>query len=322
VIAPLHVSGDAGAEVPHAVEAFGLRVEADWPLAGAAPAASGAFGRPATTVRRVEPEELARAWEAPGERLFERPFRGEIAITFERADDYRIRAKGFGRYVVTADGTQVQCERGIPGYAQERFLFSTVLPLAAVLQGFELLHASAVSLDGVAVAFAGPAGSGKTTLATALVADGAELVTDDALALQLEGGRVVAHPGPPYVAVADWDGTGLVDVVERIGQVVGKSDKVGAVVPTVRGSRPLGAVCHLEEGPALELAPLGVEVAPRLLGSASVPYVVTPDRLERQFHMAHLLATTVPQLLLRVPRAVDAHDIVAAIETHLREESR
>ena len=131
----------------HTFDAFGLAVEIDWPLAGSTPATGTGDGRQPTTVRRVEPASLALAWESPGELLFEREFMGEIAITFERAEDYRIRAKGFGRYVVSADGTEVRCERGtVVEHAQERFLFAQVLPLAAVLRGFELLHASAVCL--------------------------------------------------------------------------------------------------------------------------------------------------------------------------------
>jgi hypothetical protein len=303
----------------HTVDAFGLRVEADWPLAGATPAPSVTSGRYVATVRRVEPALLASVWDLPAERLLEREFRGEIAMTFERAEDYRIWAKGFGRYLVSADGCEVRCEQGgIPDHVQERFLFAQVVPLAAVLQGFELLHASAICLKGVAVAFAGPSGAGKTTLMSRLLARGAGLLTDDALSLEHVSGKLVAHPGPPYVAIAERGDGGPADLVEQLGQVVGKSDKLNAVVPTVQGAFPLRAVYHIEPGSALELLPLDTDVVQRLLGSVSVPYVLTSDRLQRLLQTAHVLAETVPQVRLRFPRIVDITDVVEAVEAHAR----
>lgn len=301
----------------HKFDAFGLAVEVDWPLAGATPAAASEAGRRPTTVRRVDPEALA--WESSGERLFEREFMGETVITFERAEDYRIWAKGYGRYVVSADGTEVRCERGtVAEHAQERFLFAQVLPLAAVLQGFELLHASAVCLNGAAVAFAGVSGAGKTTLMSRLVLRGAGFLTDDALALERGSDGPIAHPGPPYLAVLEGD-AGQVDVAVRIGRFVGTSDKLSVVVPAGRGAFPLRAVYHLESGPGLELERIGNDVVRRLLASVFVPYLVTPDRLHRQLEMAHLLGEAVAQFRLQIPRTIDVEEVIDAVETHARE---
>jgi hypothetical protein len=304
--------------LPYTVEAFGLAIEADWPLAGAAPAAAEAGRRP-TTVRRVEPESLAAAWESPGERLFEREFMGEIAITYERGEEYRIHAKGFGRYVVSTDGTEVRCELGtVVDHAQERFLFAQVLPLAAVLRGFELLHASAVCLNGAAVAFAGPSGAGKTTLVSRLVARGAGFLTDDVLALEQGADGPIAHPGPPYLAVLE-DDADQIDVAARIGRPVGTSDKLNVAVPVGRGAFPLRGVYYLERAPALEIEPIRSDIVRRLLGSVFVPYLVTRERLERQLQMAHLVDATVPQFRFRVPRTTAIEEAVDAIEAHARE---
>jgi hypothetical protein len=303
---------------PYTFDAFGLAVEVDWPLAGATPGAAEAGRRP-TIVRRIEPESLATAWESPGERLFERESMGEIAITIERAEDYRIQAKGFGRYVVSTDGTEVRCEHGtVVEHAQERFLFAQVLPLAAVLRGFELLHASAVCLNDAAAAFAGPSGAGKTTLMSRLVARGAGFLTDDALALERGADGAIAYPGPPYLAVLDGD-VDQIDVAARIGRLVGTSDKLNVVVPVGRGAFPLRAVYHLEPGPHLALEPIGSDIVRRLLGSVFVPYLVTPERLDRQLRMAQVLDETVPQFRLQLPRALDVEEAVDVVEAHARE---
>jgi hypothetical protein len=59
-----------------------------------------------------------------------------------------------------------------------------------------VLHASAVRVDGRALAFVGASGMGKSTLAAALCREGHELVSDDVLRVDLTDPAVVrAHPG-------------------------------------------------------------------------------------------------------------------------------
>ena len=77
-------------------------------------------------------------------------------------------------------------------------MLAQVLPLAAVLRGTHVLHASAVALAGRAVAFMGRSGVGKTTLAGRIVAHGARLMTDDVLAVD----DFQARSGP--TAAARW----------------------------------------------------------------------------------------------------------------------
>lgn len=61
-----------------------------------------------------------------------------------------------------------------------------------------VLHASAIALDGVALAICGPSGSGKSTIAAALTLAGARLVTDDALRIEMGGhGLPRCYPGVP-----------------------------------------------------------------------------------------------------------------------------
>ncbi len=64
------------------------------------------------------------------------------------------------------------------------------------LRGEPVLHASAVAMGDVAIAFIGASGMGKSTLATLLCAHGARLITDDALRLAREGDAFRCHYGP------------------------------------------------------------------------------------------------------------------------------
>jgi hypothetical protein len=70
------------------------------------------------------------------------------------------------------------------------YLTGTVLAVVLMLRGHPVLHASAVEVDGKAVAFVGASGMGKSTLATAFCGQGAALITDDVLRVDLGVGDV------------------------------------------------------------------------------------------------------------------------------------
>ncbi|MEN9577273.1 MAG: hypothetical protein RJA70_282 [Pseudomonadota bacterium] len=68
---------------------------------------------------------------------------------------------------------------------------NAVLAALLGLRGVPVLHASAVALGGQAIAIAGQSGAGKSSLAAALCTQGAALITDDTLRIELtRGGRV------------------------------------------------------------------------------------------------------------------------------------
>ena len=75
-------------------------------------------------------------------------------------------------------------------------LLGRVIAFAAHADGHLSLHASAVAIDGRAIALLGPKGAGKSTLALALVQRGARLITDDTLIVRFdEHGAPWAVPG-------------------------------------------------------------------------------------------------------------------------------
>ncbi|MFC7494565.1 MULTISPECIES: hypothetical protein [unclassified Nocardioides] len=61
----------------------------------------------------------------------------------------------------------------------------TLLAFLLALRGETVLHASAVQIGDVALGFVGASGMGKSTTATLMCADGARLITDDLLRLDL-----------------------------------------------------------------------------------------------------------------------------------------
>jgi hypothetical protein len=73
-------------------------------------------------------------------------------------------------------------------------LIGRVLATAMHAAGDVCFHASAVAVDGEAIAFLGGKGFGKSTLAWAMVRAGARLLTDDTLRVEL-GATPLAYPG-------------------------------------------------------------------------------------------------------------------------------
>jgi len=69
-------------------------------------------------------------------------------------------------------------------------------------EGAVTLHASAVAIDGAAVGFMAPKFTGKSTLAAAMTYEGAQLVSDDALAI-LPGSPIRCVPGVPSVRLRE-----------------------------------------------------------------------------------------------------------------------
>ncbi|MBK6305314.1 MAG: hypothetical protein IPF47_06190 [Gemmatimonadetes bacterium] len=89
-------------------------------------------------------------------------------------------------------------------------------------EGTVTLHASAVAVDGVAIGFLAPKFHGKSTLAAAMTYVGAQLVSDDALAI-LPGTSIRCFPGVPSMrlreeAAAHFPRTRGLEVPEDIGR--------------------------------------------------------------------------------------------------------
>ena len=96
-------------------------------------------------------------------------------------------------------------------------LLGRVIAMAAHSSGAMTLHASAVSIDGQAIALLGPKQAGKSTLALALVNAGARLLTDDTLVVRMDArGTAWASPGVQRVRL--WDDSARALAVRSHGE--------------------------------------------------------------------------------------------------------
>jgi hypothetical protein len=103
-----------------------------------------------------------------------------------------LRFPNVGEFVISDDLAQVTVRRDPSGRPEVLpiLLAGTASAFLLSLRGQTVLHASAVAVDGSVLAFVGQSGRGKSTVAALLCVDGAELVTDDVLTVDV---------GPPVI---------------------------------------------------------------------------------------------------------------------------
>ena len=136
----------------------------------------------------------------PKTQPFERPSADVVAellvdgyprYTFCRVDlCYVCRVVSVGDFVIDADLRKVRCYPVAGGNANviPIVIAGTITAFVLAMGGRCVLHGSAVESKGLALAFVGESGQGKSTMAALFCAGGASLVTDDVLPLDFEFG--------------------------------------------------------------------------------------------------------------------------------------
>jgi len=303
--------------------AFGLNLAGTLRLEGVVAAPAGR--RADTRLERTSRAAVDERWRdaTPRTVLEHRLVDGSVGLSVQRDDalGFRIWAPRHGCFLVAPDGRQVlAAPPSGPAWRWERLVLAQVLPLAAVLRGMEILHASAVAVAGRAVAFLGASGAGKTTLAGRIAARGAQLMTDDVLALDLAGTTVRAHRGSAVARIDPRELRSLTpDERRTLGPVRARGEKWHVAPPPAKDRLPLGLTYHLAR--AARFA--GVEVVAvhpydpaLLLGNAFLPYLRDADRLRRQLDVCAAIARDTPLYQIRVGASAGSAQVAEAVLDH------
>lgn len=301
MIAGARLARDAAARGATAASdgyAFGLRIDAAFPLPGLRGAAF-AGGRDRRVRLQLAPDaEIDAAWPRDGAEEVRRILTpgGRVAVLTSHHPEagYLITAPEYGRHLVSPDGTLVRCApAAIPPERWQGVLVGQALPIVATLQGLEVFHASAVVIGGQAVAFTGPSGIGKSTLATGLLLAGARFFSDDVLALEARGQRMIAHAG---IGVArlwpELQPTVVALAAHGLGATFGSDIKTLVEIQRDVASLPLASLYVLQRAQSPD--DVGIEsIEPDvrlLLGSTHNISVTAPERLRRQLDLVATLA--------------------------------
>jgi hypothetical protein len=207
----------------------------------------------------------------------------------------------------------------------QRLLTAQVLPIAAIAQGLELFHASAVAVEGGALAFTGGSGAGKTTLAAHLMLAGATFVCDDVLAVEVARGDPIAHPGPALMNLQDSTG-GPLSAARRaeLGTNLG-CDEAGPRLLVRRkapAALPLRAIYVLRRRAGREggvrLSRLSPPSPELLLGAGFATAIRPPARLIRRLDLCARLAARTAVFAVEAPAQGPPEAVAEAVLRHAR----
>lgn len=285
----------------------GMTVESGFPLpelrrARGAPSYVIARGRPG---RGHRPPRWYHHWQEPD---------GTRLLSFGRVrSGYLLRFPELADFEIAADLSRVTArpKRELPPETLRHLLLDQVWPLALSGRGHLVLHASAVVLpNGSALAFAGPAGSGKSSLAAAFAGGGARILTDDCLLVEKKGDRwraVPSYPGlrlwPDMLAPLQAHAPALGNVAHYMG----KKRLDATALPFASTPAPLAAIYILRRrGARGVLASTPVARATAVMELTSFSYLLDyHDRaqLARSFTRLVALSASVPVFRLDLPHA-------------------
>jgi hypothetical protein len=190
-------------------------------------------------------------------------------------------------------------------------------------RGAQVLHGSAVAVQGEAVAFVGSKGTGKSTMAAAMVDSGYQLVADDIVALTPQTSCLHVIKSPPFlklwpdaldafISAFDSDTPLYTGATKRIARATSYSNK-----PTV----PLKRIYLLAQAPETGVEHVGAKQAlPDLLRHSFAARFLCDDMSStaRSFQACSQIAELVPvRVLYRRPRLDYMNASIRAVEKDL-----
>jgi hypothetical protein len=225
-----------------------------------------------------------------------------------------------GRYLVRG-GREVliDAEPGADLALVRLFLFGPALWMVCCQRGLLTLHASSVAFDDRVVAFTGPQGAGKSTLAAHSLAAGGVLMSDDFLVVSIaDGGTAFAHPGMPSLKL--WRDA-LVDLgrsPDGLRPDWFRAEKFHVPVTHAQAPLPLARLCVLEHDEAAVVGQFrrlsGAHALNAIMTNSFPPeYFETCDGRESHFQQCAALARTIEVFELRQNRNLESLRSTAAM---------
>ena len=108
-------------------------------------------------------------------------------------EGYTFTFRGLVIFVLDPDGQRLKLSNDVGEMLTS--LLRALAPKLLALQGELVLHASAVELNGIVIAFTGASGAGKTTTARTLTEAGGQIVCEDQLWIARQNARVMVSAG-------------------------------------------------------------------------------------------------------------------------------
>jgi hypothetical protein len=258
---------------------------------------------------------------------------GEVVAIYETGDDawytgtatesgYHLRFRSCGEFLISSDLSDVQVRRDPAGPVEllPILLAGTLSAFLLTMRGATVLHASAVAIDGAALAFVGQSGRGKSTLAALMCLDGAQIVTDDVLTVDV-GAAVTCLGGASELRLRPAAAPLAHGQPGAVTRETADERLALSAQPAPSGSLPLGAIVV----PSPSRTAVRVEVRELVPSTALFWLLAFPrihgwrsrDVLQRDFAALSALVNRVPVYDVTIPWGPPFDPAVAAELTTL-----
>ena len=234
-------------------------------------------------------------------------------------------------FAVSSDGRRVLWQKcfEVPHEVLFTYLLGQVLSFCLLARGYEQLHATAVVIEGAAIALLGGCGYGKSTLAATFLSRGYPLLTDDVLVLEFGEPAVLTHPSIARIKLTPDSATAFFQDFRAIPMNLLTSKKIFPLSPAQHVSQkiPLRSIYLLPHKTAASAVTIrrvkGRAAFLPLIRNTFNDSVIGPERLKQQFAFASRLARLVPIKRLAYPKRFDMLPaVVEAIVTDVQRELR
>jgi hypothetical protein len=232
------------------------------------------------------------------------------------ADGAEFVIEGGGRRVLAAWPDEMPVEDALT------YLMGPIFGGLLRLRGAVCLHASAVLVDGRAIAIGGACGAGKSTTAAWCARSGSAVLTDDILPLRSTRDGILAVSGYPRVNL--WP--------DSAGKLFGSPDSLPRIAPDwdkrywdlatpnlfARQTAPLGAVYVLSAAggssnrPRIESLPLAQAIA-TLAACTYGNYLLDAAARTREFESLGRIVSQVPVRVIATPDSDDCSKRVSEV---------
>jgi len=227
------------------------------------------------------------------------------------------------RFAVDPRGRKVVADWP-PGYCPDfaaMYLSGPVLAFVLRLRGLVCLHASAVAIEGRAVALVGSPGAGKSATSAALAKRGYAVLSDDVVPLDEQGGRFCVQPGYPRVNLWPDSVRALFGSEDALPRITSAWDKRFLALDQdsfrfESRALPLGVIyvlCSRENGlTACRIGPVSLPSAiMTLVANTYLNYLLDKDMRSKEFSVLGRLVNSVPVRFVEPPDAASRLDELA-----------
>ena len=228
-----------------------------------------------------------------------------------------------GKLLIT-EGREVVAEPASGASEADLMPFLTGPAMIALLhqRGYLVLHASCVLVNGIAVAFMGAKGFGKSTLAACMYARGHALISDDIVPVYFADGRVHTVPGypriklyPDSVVAAGSDPT-ILPYIHRLIEKHSFACPNDTLVEPVE----LGAVYVLDKNDAVSIEDMDLSrtFIELITNTHAGHHLERLNPQERHFRQCQELVRSIPSFCLNRPhRFSEIDQVCSKLEEHI-----